>query len=624
MQKTILNHQTALALSSLLERVRKDIPIFFYTNFIGDGGDKLFSNDDAVVSSLKEGIYIGQVSGDWVDPDFNGKNGLIKVTVTNISGAVSVYREYLQRYSQIKVMGTAPTTWVELATTDALKAIPLTEANPNQIEPIPSASNHTKMSKGVTYFTATAGELGIPSELVADANTVTLASVFVLTTPERKYFYEARVGNDIYVSTVTPSAELTHNWKAAGGTDETAVAALIQGLVATDVQAIDKLNNTSLMSPKAFSVAFDKALADWVGAAPEALDTIEEIAAAFQNNPDILNVMMGLINGLRTDLDQLELDLIGVNSTITQFTTNLNAVSNTVDRLSGSMTSIANRVTVLENAEPIGTASGFSIKHLDLSLPGQNLFNNADIKTIEPGLYSVELVEADLVHFDGALVNTSTLPLLATANVAVDDLRLGERVVYWTVSDGVNYITRTYKTIHSTSEILKLVSNEQLLVSNNAIFNSIENSINRVGYLVGGIVTTFTGTVVKGGPIAMGALESNVKVRFTPAGEILCISPNPVIQAKLDELVDYWLPYEAVATDYTFKYTLTGGTLDEENSTMTMVYSPMTPSVSKTLSVKAMGGYSASAVVTVFIKHTPTGNEKTIKLTLQAFGNYFN
>lgn len=314
MQRTMLNQQMSIAMAGFLERIHGsiDIPITIISDFQSPEYAKLLSNDVAVVNTLVPGIYVGHITDTALGVATSDTLGLLQISVVDKTGIKVVTREWNHTYSQV-MLGDGEITnppWVKVVTTAALNAVPLATSNPNLIEPTPSAIGHTKMVKGVTYFTATVAELGIPEEIVANQTLVALTSVFVLTVPERKYFYEARVGNDVYVSTVTPASSLVHNWKAAGGTDQTAVEELIRGLIATSIQAVDKTNNTSLMSPKAFSVAFDAALADWVGAAPEALDTIVEIAAAFQNNPDILNVMMGLINGLRTDVDQLKLDVI--------------------------------------------------------------------------------------------------------------------------------------------------------------------------------------------------------------------------------------------------------------------------------------------------------------------------
>jgi hypothetical protein len=268
-------------------------------------------------------------------------------------------------------------------------------------------------------------------------------------------------------------------------------------------------------------------------------------------------------------------------------------------------------------------ASGFSIKFLDLTVAGQNLFNNANIKAIEPGLYAVELVEADLVNFDGALSNISVLPILASVHVADDDLHLGERLVVWTVSDGVNTIRRLYSTFNSTGVNVKLISDTQLASATDATYLDLENSINRVGYKVGEVVTAFTGKIVKGGPITTGSLESRIKVQFTPAGEILSVSPNPVIQAKLNEIANYWLPYGGVASEYSFKYVLGSGSLDAVNTTMTVAYVEMGVAAFS-VAAKATDGNSVSSTLTVYVKHNPTGTEKMISFTLQANGNYFN
>lgn len=629
MVKTELNKQMSIAMIGFLERLQKniDVPITIVDNFQTPEYQKLLSDINADINTVAPGEYIGYITDTLLGVGSTDSDGLLRITAVNNGGVKVLTKVWNEKYQQVRTgkdIVTPP--WVTGVTSSALCAVPLTEANPNAIEAIPTEEGHSKMQKGVTYFTAVVSELGIPVGIVDNQTLTALATVFVLTTPERKYFYEARVGNEVYVSTVTPSSSLTHNWKAAGGTDQNAVETLIQGLIATSIQAVDKTNNTSLMSPKAFSVAFDAALADWVGAAPEALDTIQEIAAAFQNDPDILNVMMTLISDLRTDTNAVTADVESIKGSVAGFTTSLNALTTKVNTLETSLTAVTERVTNLENATPGGgggTASGVSLNYLDMTVAGNNLFNNADLKAITPGLYTVELVEADLSNFEGYLSNVTTLPLLAKVSVADDDLHLGERIVKWEVSDGINTIQRVYHTLTSSGDTVKLISETQLNLVNDATYLDLENSISRVGYEVGGVVSTFTGKIVKGGPIAAGSQESRIKLQFTPTGEILAVSPNPVIQAELDKIKSYWLPYGAVATEYAFKYVLGNGSLDALNTTMTTAYADMAGGTFS-LGVKAVSGNSNSASITVYIKHNPTGKEKMISFTLQANGNYFN
>lgn len=65
--------------------------------------------------------------------------------------------------------------------------------------------------------------------------------------------------------------------------------------IATEAQAKDEAVVNAYMTPQRTWEALLHFWADKVGAAPETLDTIEELAAAFQNNPDI-------IEGLQTQV----------------------------------------------------------------------------------------------------------------------------------------------------------------------------------------------------------------------------------------------------------------------------------------------------------------------------------
>lgn len=61
--------------------------------------------------------------------------------------------------------------------------------------------------------------------------------------------------------------------------------------VATNEEALNELNANTYMTPQRVWEALMHFWASKVGAAPETLDEIHEIAAALQNNPDIINVI---------------------------------------------------------------------------------------------------------------------------------------------------------------------------------------------------------------------------------------------------------------------------------------------------------------------------------------------
>lgn len=345
MLKTKFNEQMNNALNDYKNRIlaladsqQKLVMVDFST----PKGLLLLSSVSSELNQLDPGIYVGLATGIQVgiaDDSVDVTTVVVAIKdsdtiVTKTWGAL-----WYQVRNPVDVVGTP---WVkklipadlsviqnklqvltaEIRNSGILAAIDLDIENPKLIQPTPTVSEHGKMGSGLVYFSAMAGELSIPTNLIASDVTSVLASIFVLNVPERTYYYTAYHGQKVYVSTIVPSVNLTHNWKEAGGTDIPTVEALIRGLIATDVQAVDKVNNTSLMSPKAFHVAFDAALAEWVGSAPESLDTITEIAAAFQNNPDILTTMTGLIGVLRNDHDALreEFDFLVANPVPQAFT----------------------------------------------------------------------------------------------------------------------------------------------------------------------------------------------------------------------------------------------------------------------------------------------------------------
>lgn len=65
--------------------------------------------------------------------------------------------------------------------------------------------------------------------------------------------------------------------------------------------------------------------AEKVGTAPETLDTIQEISAALQNNPDVITVLQQLVNDNAAAIGALETRVDGVDTTIAQVQTDLSA-----------------------------------------------------------------------------------------------------------------------------------------------------------------------------------------------------------------------------------------------------------------------------------------------------------
>lgn len=93
---------------------------------------------------------------------------------------------------------------------------------------------------------------------------------------------------------------------AAESFNEAEVRAIITDLIADSSEAVDGNNNTALMTPKAVDIAAKAIWAASVGAAPETLDTIAELAAALQNNPDVIASLQDLVAANATALTTLE------------------------------------------------------------------------------------------------------------------------------------------------------------------------------------------------------------------------------------------------------------------------------------------------------------------------------
>lgn len=96
-------------------------------------------------------------------------------------------------------------------------------------------------------------------------------------------------------------AQLQAGIAAAG--DATALEALqvafnaFVAAKATGAEVIEGTDDTKYTTALAVKTAIDSAVAQLVGAAPEALDTINELAAALQNNPDVISALQALVQG---------------------------------------------------------------------------------------------------------------------------------------------------------------------------------------------------------------------------------------------------------------------------------------------------------------------------------------
>lgn len=116
---------------------------------------------------------------------------------------------------------------------------------------------------------------------------------------------DKKLMNDSLAKTLNAMAQRIITIGAGGNLTEQAVRDIITTLLASDAQAVDAANGVSLMTPKAVDKASRAIWAEMVGAAPETLDTIAELAAAFQNNPDIIAALQEMIDDLQSNVNQL-------------------------------------------------------------------------------------------------------------------------------------------------------------------------------------------------------------------------------------------------------------------------------------------------------------------------------
>lgn len=264
----------------------------------------------------------------------------------------------------------------------------------------------------------------------------------------------------------------------------------------------------------------------------------------------------------------------------------------------------------------------FVLKSLDLSLAGNNLFNNADILSIEVGHYSVELDEGRYALIADAPV-TTVFPVNAQVTVVDDDNVLGHRVVYWTVATSVGEFIYVYRTITSSGDVLRVVHISDLDIELEDTYRDFELDLYRVGHSAGSAITEVSGSIIKGGPSQADPLVSNIRMAFNASGSISFHSNNPKIQSALDRKLSYWLPFGAEASEYSFKYSVTGNAVDATATTMATTYTVMVGGA-QSVALKAENGGTVSSAFVIYIKHNPSDKEHQITVTLQADGAYFS
>lgn len=109
--------------------------------------------------------------------------------------------------------------------------------------------------------------------------------------------------------------------------------------IATSAEAIDSLNAVKYMTPQRTWDALAEFWAQQTGAAPETLNEIHEIAAALQNNPEIITVIQDQValkatkDELNTAVSSLSGDILLINTALAGKAeqTALSALSATVD-----------------------------------------------------------------------------------------------------------------------------------------------------------------------------------------------------------------------------------------------------------------------------------------------------
>lgn len=170
--------------------------------------------------------------------------------------------------------------------------------------------------------------------------------------------------------------------------------------IATNVQALDEAVVNAYMTPQRTWEALMHFWATKVGTAPETLDTIQEIADALQNNPDVILALQDQIANKATraevntatqaivdQIAQLELDIAATYATKTELATqrgqleaSIAANATAVNNLIGEVATKATAQSVTDLAAVVATkASNQSVSELATLVDTKA--NSADVTT---------------------------------------------------------------------------------------------------------------------------------------------------------------------------------------------------------------------------------------------------
>jgi hypothetical protein len=150
---------------------------------------------------------------------------------------------------------------------------------------------------------------------------------------------------------------------------------------ATSEDVIAGTDDAKYVTSLSAKAAIDAAVADLVGTAPEALNTINELAAALNNDPDIINTLMTQIGEKQTAAQvqsAIDASLVAVNTAI-------NAVQETADSKLGATAQAVDSAQLegSTKAQVVAEAAAAAKTAADLAYVAQG--GNIDSNTITEG-----------------------------------------------------------------------------------------------------------------------------------------------------------------------------------------------------------------------------------------------
>lgn len=467
-------------------------------------------------------------------------------------------------------------------------------------------------------------------------------------------------------------AQMIARVQQTSGMSEEQVVTLLGTYFASDVEAIDKANVTHLLTPKGGYLAAKAAIDEWVGASPELLNTIQEIAEALNGDPDAFNTLMTAINENKVKVLELESRQMVLFDTDTRFfgRTAL-AMEDVPLGIYHGQAAVATLGTV-----PADTLD--PLKPVSLTVKAVSYWNtetaSEDITVGEEDrkLFSYDVRQGNKVvagFLDTRMGGTAvvTWAVVSNPDAAIDPIS-GEYITPVLITDFIDVVTLrardngqyfvaiqsnipawlevdTYLPGATTVAVLVTLRNDEINAAEKIATYSVigESGTYHIVFSTFTGIKQFVEIATKGEVVDLVTdVYHDMEVAFSRVGHTAGsavvafakqynVTNTDAVTATIAFAVDgtyevvadrvvlgsgYWLPYGALATEYQIKRTDTVGEADAESTLSTSFAAFPADKANATLAVTQLVDGANLVTSNITIKHVPSSKETTGAVTL--------